>query len=176
VPDHAVARPLRRKLKVYRGGFAGALVRLQLIGDLLAFAEFADTGSLKCVGMDEHVLAAASRRDEPIASLIIVPFHCSLIHKMSSQYGIRVWTGARTRGLSRFIRFFGEASLNVRPVIHRRTGLVVRPNLDGIKMVARLHFARLPSGPLRSVSRASRSSQALALASAFSEAFPTGLP
>src|ERR1035438_1354899 len=34
-----------------------------------------------------------------------------------------------------FIRYFGEASLNVRPAISRRTGLVVRPNLDEYEIV-----------------------------------------
>jgi hypothetical protein len=30
-------------------------------------------------------------------------------------------------------RYFGETSLNARPAMHRRTGLIVRPNLDAVK-------------------------------------------
>jgi hypothetical protein len=32
--------------------------------------------------VDEHVLAAASRLNEAATALVIVPFHCALIHKI----------------------------------------------------------------------------------------------
>ena len=40
------SKALRRDLQICRGDLAGALVVLQLIGDLLAFIESADSGSL----------------------------------------------------------------------------------------------------------------------------------
>jgi hypothetical protein len=81
---------LRRSLQVDCGGLAGAPVRLQLIRNLLALSESAKAGSLKRRGVNEYVLAAAGRLDEAVAALIIIPFHCALIHRMSSRYGMHV--------------------------------------------------------------------------------------
>ena len=73
---------LRREFQAYRGSLAGAPVGLQFVDDLLALAECADIGSLKRRSVDEHVLAAASRLNEAATALVIVPFHCALIHKI----------------------------------------------------------------------------------------------
>src|SRR6516162_4360623 len=72
-------------LQIYRRGLAGAPVGLQLVGDALALAECVNTGSFERRHMDEHVLAAGSGLDEAVASQIAIPFHCALIHKISSR-------------------------------------------------------------------------------------------
>jgi hypothetical protein len=35
--------------------------------------------------VDEDVLAAGGRLNEAVAALVVVPFHCALVHQMSSQ-------------------------------------------------------------------------------------------
>src|SRR3974377_1715764 len=94
--------------------------------------------------MHEYILAAASRLNKAVATLITIPFHCALVHKMSSRCGMHVFSG-HAGAPARFSRCFGEASLNVRPEIHRRTGLVVRPNLDGRKMGAQRPLRKVPA-------------------------------
>ena len=69
---------LRREFQAYRGSLAGAPVGLQFVDDLLALAECPDTGSLKRRSVDEHVLAAASRLNEAVTALVVVPFHVPL--------------------------------------------------------------------------------------------------
>jgi hypothetical protein len=58
--------------------------------------------------VDEHVLAAASRLNEAATALVIVPFHCALIHKIAFQYWMHVWTGARLRGPSGSFDILGK--------------------------------------------------------------------
>jgi hypothetical protein len=72
--------------------------------------------------MDEHVLATACWLDEAVATMVTVPFHCTLVHGMSLSILDARLNEPQARPV-RFTRCFGEASLNVRLVLHRRTGL-----------------------------------------------------
>ncbi len=135
-PPRRFAGRLRYEFQVYCGNPAAALVGLQFVDDPLALTECADPGPLKRRGVDKDVLAASGRLNEAV----IVPFHLAFVHKMSFQYGMHVRTGTRPSGS---FDIFGGASLNVRPAISWRTGLVVRPNLDAWKVVVRMHFSRL---------------------------------
>ncbi len=97
--------------------------------DPLALAESADPGSLKRRSVDEDVLAATRWLNEAVTAVVIVPFYRALIHKFLSVCNARLDRCAMPRPV-RFIRYFVEASLNVRQAISRQTGLVVRAYLD----------------------------------------------
>src|SRR5882762_9196549 len=62
---------------------AGALVFLGVKRDLLTFLQGAHTSPLKSSRMDEHVLAAVIRLNEPVAFLVVVEFNCSDLHDSS---------------------------------------------------------------------------------------------
>src|SRR3954447_18427429 len=88
LPDGSSRKSRRRSLRRSRSLglevsgrlLAGALVGLDLEGDLLAVAQAADAGALERGRVDEDVLAARVRRDEAVALLVVVPLHRARIH------------------------------------------------------------------------------------------------
>src|SRR5580700_9048360 len=62
---------------------SGALVSDDLIGDLLALVEFAETRALNGADVDEYVLAAVIRLDETKAFRCVEPFDGSRSHRCS---------------------------------------------------------------------------------------------
>src|SRR5919112_5390164 len=79
-----VTRAGSNRLQVAGRLLARAAVRLHLIGDLLAFRQTPQAGTLQRGGMDEHVLAAMVRLNEAIALRFIVPLHSPSRHRQSS--------------------------------------------------------------------------------------------
>src|SRR4051812_34919177 len=78
-----LSEPWRRRsrvLQVDRGGLAGALVGLKLVGNLLALAQTAHAGPLERGRVHEHVLAAVIRLNEAVALGFVVPLHRSGTH------------------------------------------------------------------------------------------------
>jgi hypothetical protein len=69
-------------LKIDGGEFPRATVCLDVEGNLLALNEAAQSGALDRAHMNEDVLAAAVRRDKPIAFLFIEEFDSSNLHLM----------------------------------------------------------------------------------------------
>src|ERR1700722_20334153 len=65
-------------LEIFRRRLAAVADNLVL--DLLAFIERAEAGPLHRRDMDEHILPAALRLDEPVALGRIEPLHCSGRH------------------------------------------------------------------------------------------------
>src|SRR5690606_17742273 len=61
-------------------GLAGAAVRLELVGDLLAFIQTAQAGALHGADVDENVLAAVIRLNETITLLLVEPLHGAGAH------------------------------------------------------------------------------------------------
>lgn len=114
---------LRRNLEVYRRDFASALVRLQLVDDLLAFAQRTNAGLLESADMDEYVLAAAGRLDESVATLITVPFNCTLNHGRS--LGMGCTFDAPETAAVRFSGFLGSGS--ERAPGHAQANRLARP-------------------------------------------------
>jgi hypothetical protein len=61
--------------------FAGAAVGFHLIGDLLAFCETTQAGTLNRTDVHEHVLAAAIRLNEAVTLLVVEPLHRPCRHE-----------------------------------------------------------------------------------------------
>src|ERR1700721_1184149 len=79
-------------LQVARRRASGALVSDDLIGDLLALVEFAETRALNGADMDKHVLAAVIRLDEAKAFRCVEPFDGSRTHRCSPVDEVE-WSG-----------------------------------------------------------------------------------
>ena len=69
-------RPHSCRLKIVRKRLAGALVRDNIVGDLLAFVEVPHPGALDGADVNEHVGPAVRRLDETEAFCSVEPFHC----------------------------------------------------------------------------------------------------
>jgi len=89
---------------------AGALVGLDLEGDLLAVAQAADAGALERGRVDEDVLAARVRRDEAVALLVVVEFNSAVRYgsSLSFAYARGMWRTIVV-AIVPFRRFWREA-------------------------------------------------------------------
>jgi outer membrane receptor protein involved in Fe transport len=68
------------RLEIPSRVFAAALVRLDLVGDLLAFTQGSKPGTFNSADVYEHVIAAVIRLDEAIALGCVKPLHGSHAH------------------------------------------------------------------------------------------------
>ena len=70
-----------RDLQIFRRG--PATVCHELVFDLLAFIERTQAGALDSGDVNEHILVAARRLDEPLALSRIKPLDGALLHRLS---------------------------------------------------------------------------------------------
>ena len=73
-------RPIADLDRLQIHGLRAFGIRLDVKGHALAFRQGAHAGRFNCCRMDEHVLAAAFRRDEAKAFVRIEELHCSDRH------------------------------------------------------------------------------------------------
>jgi hypothetical protein len=99
-------------------------------GHLLAFAKAAHAGAFDRADMNEDILAAVLRLNEAEALLAVEPLYSSPDHGSSSSSYVCI----RSRAVAQPVisRFWGEVVSQPRS---SRRGHVVRPHLDGCKMV-----------------------------------------
>src|SRR5215471_16380806 len=109
-------------LQVFRGGFA-AIFHEVILHDLI-FIEGGEPGTLDGGDMDEYVLIAAVRLDEPITLGRVEPFDGTLRHRLSPDLDVKKTCHAQRA--PRHKRASGSL-LNFR-VFAKRT--VERPNSD----------------------------------------------
>jgi hypothetical protein len=72
-----------KRLEIVCRGAAGTLIRHDFEGDLLTVVELAQTCALYGADVDEDVVSAIIRLDEPIPFLGVEPFYSSVLHGMS---------------------------------------------------------------------------------------------
>src|SRR3954447_19689488 len=85
-----------RGLEVDRRGLAVALVGLELVGDLLTFAQAHQAGALHRRDVDEDILAAVVRLDEAVALGLVEPLHRTRFHG-PYLFSLCTWTVRETR-------------------------------------------------------------------------------
>ena len=68
------------EFKIFRAGLAAHLVRLELVGELLALSEAGHSGPLNRADVNEHIVAAVGRLDKAKALLPVEPLHNTCSH------------------------------------------------------------------------------------------------
>jgi len=72
--------------KVFCAALAPLGIGLDLKGDLLAFGQARKPGALDGANMDENIVAAVIRRNEPKSLLAVEPLNCTRRHYFTSFY------------------------------------------------------------------------------------------
>ena len=120
-----------RDLESPHGDLAGPRVGLSVEGDFLALLQSTDARALERGGVNENVLAAVVRLNEAETLVAVVELYCAPGHKNVLSLTVCTWDQAHGFvASSRFVEF-GE-SLKRAPGSARRSGPVVRPNVDAV--------------------------------------------